>query len=269
MAGFVGASYERMKADRHIGFAMAPTGGATGVANIFAPTEAELENGGGRGFVNAAKAVSWNDFGFGVQASETNADPSLADDSTYEDFGQVNYGGSVSLFYPHKYDDATNIYSVVYDLTDEPWTKLDVAMRVDGNKSNTTDLVDGDFVHVARTLTDGEANEVSGSDALRRTVNFLHQGGVAPYTIVGDHTITAVEPDTDPWEEGKKARIRGIVQDRDYTSALSFSSDDPEVVLVYPGGFYEIVGDSGDSATITITDEGAGTSTTVAVTVTA
>ena len=40
-----------------------------------------------------------------------------------------------------------------------------------------------------------------------------------------------------------------------------------KVVNIYPGGFYEVTGTAGETATITISDEAAGTSTTVAVTV--
>lgn len=263
---FVGPNYERMKSDRNIGVLLAPTGNATGIDEIFEPSEAELTPGGASGVQNAAQSISWNDFDFGIQDSETTTDPSLADDSTYEDFGQRNYGGGISFYYPKEYDDNSNNHSIIYDMTDEPWTLLDVVMRVDGDKNNVTEAYeDGDFVHVARTLTDGEANTLSGSDALRRTVQFLPQGGVAVYTIVGDHVLTAIEPTA--WTAGSTGRLRVTVQDRDYTSALSFSSSDPDVVSIGRGGFFEVTGASSDTATITIEDEGAGTTTTVTVTV--
>lgn len=264
---FTGANYERMKSDRHIGVWIAPTGGATGVQNIFAPTEAELAAGGSAGTENASRSISWNDFDWGVQESERTTDPSLADDSTYEDFGQINYSGGMSFYYPKEYDDNSNNHSLIYDLTDQPWTPLDIAERIDGDKPNSVDPEDGDFIHVARTMTDGEANTLTGADALRRTVQFLPQNGIAVYTVVGTHTITAVEPAD--WTTGDKGRLRATIQDRDVTNMLSFSSDDPDVVTIGPGGFYEVTGDDTDTATITITDEGAGTSTTVSVTVTA
>lgn len=262
-----GPNYERMKSDRNIGLLMAPTGTATGVANTAAPTEAELAVGGASGFLNAAPSTSWNDYDFGVQESDRNSDPSLADDSTYEDFGQMNYGGGVSMYYPGKYHDPTNNHSNMYDLTKEPWTPLDIVTRIDGDKKNHLPLKDGDFVHTFRVLTDGEANSLEGSDALRRTVTMLPQGDLAVYTIVGAHTITALPPATAPWAAGKKARLRGLVQDRDYTSALTFTSSDAAVVDIDAGGFYEVTGTTGGTATITISDEAAGTSVQVAVTV--
>ena len=261
MADLLGPAYERMKSDRHIYVGIAPTGNATGVSNIFAPQESELEAGGAAGTLNASPSISWNDFDFGIQASETTTDPSLADDSTYEDFGQINYGGGMSFYYPKSYDDSSSNHSLVYDLTDQAWTPIDVIERIDGDISNSVDPEDGDFVHVARTMTDGEANTLTGSDALRRTVNFLPQNGVAVYTVVGAHTITAVAPST--FEDGDKGRIQAIIQDCDVTNMLSFSSSDPDVIQVYPGGFYEVTGEG--TATVTIRDEGAGTSTTVTV----
>lgn len=266
---FTGANYRRLKSDRNITVLLAPTGGATGVANVFAPTEAELTLGGPSAVQNASPSISWNDWDYGIQESERTTDPSLADDSTFEDFGQQNYGGGMSFYYPKEYDDNSNNHSLIYDLTDQPWSPLDVAVRIDGAKPNTTPVEDGDFVHVARTLTDGEQNSLTGADALRRTVQFLPQGDIAVYTVVGAHTLTAVPPTTAPWAAGNKARLRVTIQGRDVTNmdTISFMSSDPDVVSIERGGFYEVTGSAADTATITITDEGAGTSTTVEVTV--
>lgn len=266
---FTGSSYVRLKSDKNITLALAPTGGATGVVNVFTPSETELAYGGSRAFLNASPATSWNDFDLGVQASETTSDPSLADDSTFEDFGQQNYGGGVSFFYPKFYNDAASDLSNVYDVTEHEWTKMDLVERIDGAKPNSTAIEDGDFVHVMRTITDAEANSLAGADALRRTIQFLSQGEVAVYTVVGAHTLVAVPPATAPWAAGKKARLRVTIQDRDVTNmdTISFQTSDPSVVRISRGGFYEVTGTTGGTATITILDEGAGTSEMVAVTV--
>ena len=67
---FTGANYERMSSDCHITVLLAPTGGATGVQNLFAPTANELTVGGAAGTQNASRSISWNDFDWGIQASE-------------------------------------------------------------------------------------------------------------------------------------------------------------------------------------------------------
>lgn len=251
--------------------ALAPTGGATGVANVFAPTATELVYGGARGFRNASPAISWNDLDIGVQESERTTDPSLADDSTYEDFGQKNYGGSMSFYYPGAYGDSSNELSVIYDATKNEWTKMDVVQRIDGTKPNNTAIATGDFVHGMRTITDGEQNSLTGSDALRRTVNFRSQGEVSIYTVVGPHTLTAVPAATTPWKTATKNRLRVTIANRDVTNmdTITFTSSNPTVVSIDKGGFYTVLGAAAATATITITDTGAGTSTTQAVTVTA
>lgn len=256
--------YKRLISDRHLGVWYAPTSGVTGVQDPGEPDQAEI-----RAMQNAAPSISWNDWDFGMQESETTNDPSLADDSTYEDYGQINYGGSVSHYYPQDYDDNSNNHSLVYDMIDQPRTAIDVVTRLDGAKNNVTDLPsDGDFVSVFRTMTDSWEDSDQGADAIRYTTGFLSQGVVAVDTVVGTHTLTAIPPASDPWDAGNKARLRVSVQDRDYTNALEFSSDDPEVVQVYPGGFYEVTGSASDTADITISDKAAGTTTTVSVTVT-
>lgn len=262
--------YQKLPSNKNVGVWIGPSGQATGIANADVPTAAAINNTGGTSaMINAVAAISWNDFDFGIQDPETTSDPSFADESTYEDLGPAQYGGGMSFYYPGNYDDASNTLSNVYDLTDEPWSELDVVLRIDGEKNNpSTAAADGDFVHVFRTWTDGEANVLEAEEAYRRTVGFQMAGEAAFYTVVGTHTITAIPPAVDPWDAGKKARLRAEVQDRDYTNALTFSSDDADVVTVYPGGFYEVTGTAAETATITIRDERANTSQTVNVTVT-
>lgn len=262
--------YKKLPSDKNVGFWIGPTGNATGIQDVDLPTAAEINNTGGVSeMLNAVVAVSWNDYDFAIQAPETNSDPSLADESTYEDLGPAQYGGGVSFYYPGRYDDPTNSLSEAYDLTDIPWTYLDIVNRIDGVKPNpTTPAANGDFVHVFRVWTDGESNVLEAESAYRRTVTMQQAGEASFYTIVGPHTITTELPAT-PWAAGKKGRIRGIVQDRDYTNALEFVSSDASVVQVYPGGFYTVTGSDTDTATITIYDRKAGTSTTETVTVTA
>lgn len=263
--------FEKLRSNKNIGIWLGPSGGATGIQNVDLPTAAEINNTGGTSaMINAAPAVSWNDYDFGVTDAETTNDPSFADESTFEDLGPAQYGGSVSFYYPGNYDDVSNTLSNVYDLTDIPWENVDIALRIDGEKNNiSVPAANGDFVHTFRTWVDSEANVLEADNAYRRTVGFQMAGESAFYTVVGAHTITAVPPASTPWAVGKKARLRATVQDRDYTNALSFQSSDPDVVKVFPGGFYEVVGADTDTATITISDERAGTTQTVSVVVTA
>lgn len=261
--------YTKLPSNRHVTVLLGPGGSATGIADVATPTADELNNTGGTsGMLNASVSTSFQDYDFGIQEAETSSDPSLADESTFEDLGPAQFGGSMSFYYPRDYDDNSNNHSLVYDLTDTPWTPIDIGVRIDGNKNNVSQpIADGDFVSTFRTWTDSEANALDAEEAYRRTVGFQPLGESAFYTIVGDHTITALPPASAPWAAGKKARLRATVQDRDYTNALTFTSSDPDVVRVLPGGFYEVTGTASDTATITIEDRAAGTSTSVQVTV--
>jgi hypothetical protein len=263
--------YTRLKSDRHVTVWGGPTGsGAVGITDTAVPLAAEINNTGGTSLMHPwSPSISWNEYDFGVQESETLNDPSFADASTYTEFGAKNYGGGISFYKPAKWDDNSNNHSLVYDQTDVPWTPMDVVVRIDGEKKTDLAAADGDFVHTFRTKTDSDANVWGQPDAHRRTVGFLPQGDAEFYTIVGPHTITAVPAATTPWKAGSKGRLCANVQGRDYTNALLFVSSDPAVVKITRGGFYHVTGTSGGTATITITDEAAGTSVTQAVTVTA
>ena len=259
--------YTRLKSDRHVTVWGGPTGsGAIGVTDTAIPEAAEINNTGGASLMlNWSPSISWNDYDFGVQESETLNDPSFADASTYTEFGAKNYGGGISFYKPAKWDDNSNNHSLVFDQTDEMWTRMDVAVRIDGEKKTDQAAASGDFVHTFRTMIDGDQNVWGQPDAHRRTVGFLSQGDAEFYTIVGAHTITVAAP---TFTAGAAGRRQAVVQGRDYSGALSFTSGDPDVIEVSRGGHYRVTGALADTATITVTDEAAGTSTTVAVTVT-
>lgn len=266
--------YTKLKANKNLSNVsvwLGPSGGTTlGITNIAVPDATELNNTGGTSAMQkASQSISWNDWDFGVQASETNNEPSMADSANYEEFGQANFGGNISFYYPGAYDDPTNPHSVIYDLTDIPGELVDTAIRIDGNKSVTTAAANGDYVNTARVEVSSEQNPFTPGESKRRTVNFIQKGEFAQYTVVGPHTITAIPRATNPWQAGTKARLRASVGSREYTNALTFTSSDSTVVEIYPGGFYRVNGAAGATATITIQDIPAGTSTTVNVTVTA
>jgi hypothetical protein len=267
--------YERLYANNTnsvIGLWIGPSGGTTlGITDIAQPAAAELNNTGGTsGIQVAAQSVSWNDWSFGLEGSETNNEPSLADSASYEEFGESNYGGEISFYAPPAYDDPSNPNSVIYDLTDTPGEVNDIAIRIDGDTPGTAPAANGDYVSDFRAEFGGEANPFTPGESKRRTVSYNGKGDFAHYTVVGPHTIVAIPPAVDPWDAGRKARLRASVQGREYTNALEFSTSDPAVVDIdRKGGAYEVTGTAGDSAIITITDPEAGTSATVNVTVTA
>lgn len=253
--------FVKLPSDRRIAVWGGPSGGASGITDLHEPEADEINNvGDASGMITFSQSLSWNDTEVpGVRESDTNNEPSLADDAGYEEFGVSNYDGTLSMYRPRKYDDASNPHSLVFDLTDlQDWDTLDFAVRIDGDKDALAPAADGDYISTSRQRTMTETQPFNFDESARRTVALEGAGGFAHYTIVGDHTLTVEEAPSEV--EGEKGRILVSVQGRDYTNALHFYSENPEVIRVYPGGFYEVVGTG--AYTVTITDEGAGTSTT-------
>lgn len=256
--------YTKCPSDERIRVDIAPSGSATGVAVVAAPTADELNNAAGSGFQPASQSISWNDFDFGMQASEVSNEPSLADAASSEEFGQSNFGGGMSFYYPADYDDNSNQHSVIYDLTAEPGALLDVSTRLDGDLTVDVPYSDGDFVSIYEVRGDSEANPFTPGESKRRTVGFNQAGSFAYNTVVGDHAITVVEPDE--YVPGAPVRLRALQEGRDTTNRLSFVSSDAEVLNAYPGGFIEPL--TPGAATVLVEDPETGDSTEVSITVT-
>lgn len=257
--------YDRLRSNKNVTVWGGPSGtGAVGITRTAVPEAAEINNTGGASLIlNQSVAISWNDTDFGIQESETLNDPSFADASTYTEFGAKNYGGGISYFLPNQWADNSNELSLVYDQTKTPRTRMDIVWRLDGETNTTVPAADGDFVSVFRAQTDADANVWGQPDAHRRTVGYLSRGDAEFWTIVGAHTITATAPTG--LTVGDAGRLQATVQGRDYSSALLYTSSDAAVLQIGRGGHYKATG--AGTATVTIRDEAAGTSTTVEVTV--
>lgn len=255
--------YVKLASDQRVGVFGGPSGGVSGVDKIATPTEAEINNTGGvSGMIPFSQSLSWSDTELpGMQASESTNEPSLADAATFTEFGPSNYSGTLSMFRPRRYDDASNPNSLVYDLTDlQDWALLDFVVRIDGDTDALAPAEDGQYVTVTRQQTLAETESYDFNESARRTVTLDGKGGFAHYTIVGAHTLT-VEDAPASFTVGDKGRFLVSVQGRDYTNALRFYSETPDVIRVYPGGFYEVIGEG--AVDVTVTDEGADTTASI------
>lgn len=236
-----------------------------GMVNPAAPKATELNAA-----LNMSKAISWNDYDFGVQASNTTDDPSLADMSNVVDRGAAQYGGGISFYYPAAFDDNTNTYSVVFDAIAVPRTLGYIVVRVDGNKPTTQAFAEGDYVHVLEVMTDGQANVITGEEAFRYTVTFLQQGFLAVYTVVQGavNSPVAVTGTANP-TAGSKYRLKATVATREYTNGVVWTTSNPAVATVSNAGVVTVTGAATTTATITATFEATGASGTLAITVAA
>lgn len=258
-------NFAKLPADRHVTPWMGPSGGTTlGITDIEEPLAAELNNTGGTsGILNIDVALSWNDFDFGTQASETLNEPSFADAASYVEFGQANYGGTMSTFLPEDFNDLSDPLANVFQLTQDKYHFVDVALRIDGDVKTSEPAADGDFVSTYRVQSGADQNPFTPGESKRRTVNYVPKSDFSHYTVVGSHAITIIAPTT--FTVGDKGRIRASQGGRDRTNALRAVSSNPAVITIKDGGAFEVIG--AGSANITFTDRGTGDTAVEAVTV--
>lgn len=256
--------FKKNPSDRRVGVWMSPTAsGALGITDVHEPLADEINNvGGASGMLNIADNVDWNDWSFGSQASETTNQPSLADAGTFQEFGNSNFGGSMSHRTPRVFGSG-DLHDLVYQMTKEPGTLLDVVIRIDGDVLNSEPVADGDLVSVYRVERDAETNPFTPGEIKRYTNDYLQRSEFSHMIPAGDQAITAIEPSG--WAEGDKGRLRASIQGRDMTTLLRFSSSDNEVVTIRDNGIYEVVGTG--TATITISHPHTADTATVNVTV--
>ena len=234
-------------------------GTTSAFADYANPTAAEIN-----ACLDISDAVSWNDFDFNLSASNQLEDPAITSIGKIVDRGYTNWGGTISMYYPQSFDDASNIYSQVYDALDAPRTTGYIVMRIDGEEASA-DAAAGDFVHVMRVMTDGYAESVTGEEAFRYSVTFLPQGDVAVRTVVEGTSANAVvlSAATISSSAGDVDVLTATWGGRSYTNGLTWTTDDVAVATVRAGVVTSV---ASGSATITATAPN-GDTATCAVTV--
>ena len=230
-------------------------------ANFEAPTAAEINAS-----LDISDAISWNDFDFNLEASNQLDDPSITTVGKKIDRGYTNFGGSISMYYPRDFDDASSVYSLAYDALDQPRTRGFLVIRIDGEESSPLAAA-GDLVHVFRVITDGYAEAITGEEAFRYTVTFLMQGDYCVRGVVAgvSAAAVAVTPSTLASSANDVDRLQATVGGRRYTNGVKWSSSDATVAKVSPAGVVTSV--AAGTATITATYEKNGQTATCAVTV--
>lgn len=220
------------------------------------PTAAEIN-----ACLDISDSISWNDFDFGLQASNTIDDPAITAIGKVSDRGAAQFGGGISFYYPGAFGDASNAYSLTYDALDAPRTAGYLVMRVDGAEQSAS-AANGDLVHVFKVMTDGYAESIVGEEAFRYTITFLPQGDLAVRTVVGGGAVV-VTPSTLTLSAGESAPLTATVGGRIYTNGVKWTSSNPAAATVSTGGVVTAI--TTGTVTITATYEADGTTDTCLV----
>jgi hypothetical protein len=225
-----------------------------------APTVTELNAG-----LNMSKTISWSDFGFGMNASNTSDDPSIADTGHTKTRGSAQFGGAISFYQPGLGTLSTDSYRLVRDAVGVPRTTGYIVERLDGAKAANTPYAAGDIISVFKVETDAQTNSITGEEAFRYTVKFGQQGSVARNVVVRSGTVTVlVTPSTQTVATSTHPRLRATVNGREYTNGVVWTSSDNTKVTVSSAGVLTWV--ASGSATITATYPPTGATATSAVT---
>lgn len=242
---------------------------ANAFANPARPTPAEVNAG-----LNITDAVSWNDFDFGLQASTTNNDPSLASKSNVADRGSMQYGGSLSIYLPADFEDDTNLNKLAWDILSQPRTVVWVTIQIDGELSEnntptypgglTQTAANGDLIQVYKVMTGGYTPNITGETAFRETISLLSQGDGFPNAVVSTTAPTlVVTPATLASAPDDIDVLNATVNGREFTRGVRWKTSDSSVATVSQNGVVTSVA----AGTATITATYAGVTDTVAVTV--
>lgn len=233
---------------------------ANSFANYEAPTATEIN-----AMLDISNSVSWNDYGFGLQPSNTLDDPAITAIGKVSTRGASQFGGTMSFYYPGAFGDVSNDYAVTYDALDQPRTTGFIVVRVDGQEQSASATA-GDLVQVFKVMTDGYAESITGEDAFRYTITFLSQGDLAVRAVVkGASAIAVTTPSTLAVTAGQSKSLTATVDGRNYTNGVAWSTSDATKASVSPAGI--VTGVAAGSATITATYAATGATDTTSVTV--
>lgn len=220
-------------------------GNSSSLVNPLAPTAVEIN-----AMLDISDAVSWNDFDFGIQTSNTVDDPAITAKSSVSDRGASQFGGNLSFYYPGTFNDNSNKFSLVYDALRIPGTLGFIVMRVDGKELLTTASTAAqpgtiananDQVHVFKVESGGWDDTIEGEDAFRYTISFLSKGVLAVYTIVRPTAVAptvAILPLTGAAAvaAGTKVKLAATVNTRKQTRGVRWISSDPTKATVSNNG---------------------------------
>lgn len=232
-------------------------------ANPYWPTVAELNLG-----LRLEDAVTWGDFDFGTQASETNDRAPISAKSNVQSRGAANYGGTIPFDFPGYYNDPSNQLSDIFDFFvpgpggyDRP--ACFIVMSVDGEigepgqPSADFSFAHGDLLSLYGVRADAWSEMTEGTDPFSYTINFLRNGTLAHYTVASTSTpVLTLSDATETPTVGDTGLLQAFVNGRAYSGGVTWSTTDPDVVTVSEFGAWTAVGAGSADVVATLPNSG-------------
>lgn len=202
-------------------------------ANPENPTAAEINAGA----VYLGKAIAWDGYSFGAQASNQTSDPGWDDTGNTQARGFAQFGGTIAFFYPKNYTDTSDETYIVFEALDQPLTGGYILIRADGEKTTggiadkTTPAINGDFVAIFKIISDGYSDTDTGEAAFKYNIEFLAQGDIWINAVVGPVAVaTPAAIGTPDYSVGGKTPLGAYITGRQLSAVAGESSG-------YPGWF--------------------------------
>lgn len=231
-----------------------------GIADAEFPTAAELNAG-----VDLSAAIAWEDYEVGAQASDDIEDRSIADLGNAVSRGSANYGATLDFFRDLDNANAASVYVDAFEAFRVANTVGYLVTRI-GDKLATDAFAAGDNISVYKLLATTGTDVTSGDTSTKMQVNFLPQGVLYVYTMVGSAGAITVAA-TASVAVGASILLSPTLAGESIRSRATYSSADTTKATVSNHGVVTGVASTGVGTVDITTSYGAGTSATTAVTV--
>lgn len=233
----------------------------SGIANIDAPTEAEMAAA-----IPLSAGISWESFTMGITGVSEQDDRSLLDPANKKERGSAQYGAEVTYFYPATLTDVSDDYLKSLNLFKAGRVEGYFILKVLQNTRYQSAVpVAGDWVTVLKVTADYIAHDTEGEDSIKYTINYLPLGAARAYALVKGttgNTIT-VSPAPTITTVGAVAPLTATLYGKSITQGATWSSSDSSKVSVSPNGVVKRI--AAGTATITCSHPAAAAPVTVSI----
>lgn len=239
----------------------------SGVANILAPTAAEINAG-----IVLSNAVAWEGSDFPTNDESNDVDDrSILDKGNATSRGFAQFGATLAFFRPVQ-GDTTSEYALAWTFFKTPRVPCLLVIRVlQGTEGVHVNAAAGQWITVYQFITDTVNDDTEGEDSYKYVVNFLPQGNLAVNTQVKNATPPTNLPTTLALTVAAGVNhsktLRATLGGKRATQVVTWTSANPAIATVSANGV--VTGVAAGSTTVTSNHPSASAaSTTVAITVT-